>query len=109
MAKPDLDAMNLDELKALRKDVDRSIAQYEDRKRKDAMAALEAKAAEMGFALSDLTGSGAEAKKGKAAQPPKYAHPENPSMTWSGRGRQPKWILDAVADGRSKDDFLIGK
>ena len=108
MAKPDLDAMNHDELIALLKDVDRSIAQYEDRRRKDAMAALEAKAAEMGFALSDLTGSGAKATKAKAAQPSKYAHPENPSMTWSGRGRQPKWILDAVADGRSKDDFLIG-
>lgn len=25
----------------------------------------------------------------------KYRHPENPELTWSGRGREPKWLAEA--------------
>ncbi len=61
----------------------------------------------MGFTLAELTGGGTS--KRKAAQPPKYRHPENPSTTWSGRGRQPGWITEAVENGQSMDAFLIDK
>lgn len=27
---------------------------------------------------------------------PQFAHPENPGLTWSGRGRTPSWVLDYV-------------
>lgn len=27
---------------------------------------------------------------------PQFAHPENPALTWSGRGRTPSWVLDYV-------------
>ena len=27
---------------------------------------------------------------------PQFAHPENPGLTWSGRGRTPTWVLDYV-------------
>lgn len=46
----------------------------------------------------------------RASSPPapKYRHPENPELTWSGRGRRPGWIRDAVGAGRSLSDFEIG-
>lgn len=99
-----LDSMSLDELKQLRKDVDKAIESYEKRKRQEAVAAAEAAAQQHGFKLADITGGKA---KGGAANPPKYAHPQNPSLTWSGRGRQPKWIKEGLAAGKSLDDFLI--
>ena len=40
---------------------------------------------------------------------PKYRNPENPSETWSGRGREPKWLQHQIANGKSKEDFLIVK
>jgi DNA-binding protein H-NS len=40
---------------------------------------------------------------------PKYRNPENPSETWTGRGREPKWLQHQIASGKSKDDFLISK
>jgi|ERR1700730_8288258 len=40
---------------------------------------------------------------------PKYRNPENPSETWSGRGREPKWLQHQIAAGKSKADFLIAK
>lgn len=102
----DLDAMSLGDLKKLQSQVNTAIKTYEERQRKTALAELEAKAAEMGFSLSELTGqSGRKAK----VNPPKYRNPEDPTQTWSGRGRQPAWIKDALARGEDLDTFLIVK
>ncbi|MBH1489506.1 MULTISPECIES: H-NS family nucleoid-associated regulatory protein [Stenotrophomonas] len=38
---------------------------------------------------------------------PKYRNPANPSETWSGRGRQPRWLAALVQKGMAPSDFLI--
>jgi DNA-binding protein H-NS len=38
---------------------------------------------------------------------PKYRNPENESETWSGRGKQPRWLQAFTSKGRVLDDFLI--
>lgn|SRR5690625_859189 len=38
--------------------------------------------------------------------PPKYRNPAT-GQTWSGRGRSPRWIVEAEQQGRSRDEFLI--
>lgn len=106
MAEINLDEMPLDELKRLRKDVEKAISSFENRKRSEALAAAEAAAQENGFTLSELTGMVARSRKPKT--PAKYRHPENPELTWSGRGRRPAWISEAVDAGRSLSDFEIG-
>ncbi|MGR3322284.1 MAG: H-NS histone family protein [Pseudooceanicola sp.] len=102
----DLDKMSLEELKKLRKDADNAIRTYQDRERKKALVALEEKAAEMGFSLSELTGPGGKSRK---VHPAKYRHPDDATMTWSGRGRQPGWIKEILASGGNLDDYLIRK
>jgi DNA-binding protein H-NS len=37
----------------------------------------------------------------------KYRDPANPDNTWSGRGRMPKWLSEAVAAGLSKEKFKV--
>lgn len=103
----DLTNFSLDELKKLQKDVTKEISAFESRKRKEALAAAEAAAREAGFSLSDLLGSGKNSPKPPAI--PKYQHPENSAVVWSGKGRQPTWFKEAVAAGRSPDDLLIRK
>ncbi len=44
-------------------------------------------------------------KLGKVA--PKYRNPENPKETWTGRGKQPRWLAALTAKGRSLGDFVI--
>ena len=39
----------------------------------------------------------------------KYRNPDNSSETWSGRGREPKWLAEKIAAGRPRDNFLIEK
>src|SRR5206468_7350413 len=38
---------------------------------------------------------------------PKYRNPDNPSETWSGRGRQPRWLVAQLRAGGRIDDFSI--
>jgi DNA-binding protein H-NS len=39
---------------------------------------------------------------------PKYQNPNEPSETWSGRGKQPRWLTAALKTGHTIDDFVIG-
>lgn len=36
----------------------------------------------------------------------KYRHPDNPELTWSGRGREPKWLEQARDDGYDESALL---
>jgi DNA-binding protein H-NS len=38
---------------------------------------------------------------------PKFKNPQDPSQTWSGRGKQPRWIAELLAVGGQLDDFRI--
>jgi DNA-binding protein H-NS len=40
---------------------------------------------------------------------PKYRNPERPSETWSGRGKQPRWLVAHLKSGKRIDDFAIRK
>ncbi|MDN5842327.1 MAG: H-NS histone family protein [Alcaligenaceae bacterium] len=37
---------------------------------------------------------------------PKYRHPDT-KATWTGRGKAPRWVTEAEAQGQSRDSFLI--
>lgn len=39
--------------------------------------------------------------------PPKYRNPANKEETWTGRGKQPRWLAALVAKGKKVEDFLI--
>ena len=49
-------------------------------------------------------------EKARRAYPkvrPKYRNPERPSETWSGRGKQPRWVSAHLKSGKEVDDLLI--
>jgi DNA-binding protein H-NS len=100
--------MNLDQLKQLKKDIEKAINSFEARRLAEARKALEAKAAELGVSLADILGT-TPAKRAKAAVAAKYRNPKNPDETWSGRGRKPRWLTVALTSvGAKMDDFLVG-
>lgn len=105
MAKQDLSALSLDELQALKKDVEKAIATFRDRQMQAARAELEALAREKGFSLTEIVGT--TGKKTRKPSVAKYRHPENPALTWAGRGRQPGWVKEALAQGKSLQDMAI--
>lgn len=38
---------------------------------------------------------------------PKYRHPTNPDLTWSGKGRRPAWLTDLLLEGTDLDALRI--
>lgn len=95
------------------------------KKRKPAAAVrrkINALAKAEGYTVAELFG-GAGAGTGRAARSPrkasstkgrklgkvapKYRNPAKPSETWTGRGKQPRWLAAETAKGRKVDDFLI--
>ena len=38
---------------------------------------------------------------------PKFRNPNNPSETWSGRGKMPRWLVILIASGRNRDEFRV--
>jgi DNA-binding protein H-NS len=103
--KIDLSKMTLDDLKSLRKDVDKAIGEFANRKRSEAMKEIQAVAKKHGMALDEIVGS--KPKKSKAKSPAKYRNPANAQETWSGRGRQPEWYKAALAAGKKPQQMAI--
>jgi DNA-binding protein H-NS len=65
-----------------------------------------------GTAPARSTKPAAKAAPKKARKPmgkvaPKYRNPANPAETWTGRGKQPRWLAAHTASGRGLDEFLI--
>jgi len=99
----DLDKLSLRELRDLRNKVEKAISTFEDRRKREALAAVETAAREFGFSLADL----ADAKSSRSKVAPKYANPADPEATWTGRGRKPRWIVEALDAGRKLEELEI--
>lgn len=105
MSKIDLVKLSLEDLKKLRKDVDKAIEDFAERKRAEVRKALEELARKHGMSLSEVLRTDTRRRKGKA--PAKYRNPDDPSQTWSGRGRQPGWYKKAVSSGIPPEKLKI--
>ena len=104
MKESQLEKMTLKDLKSLRNKVEKAIRSKHDRERVELRSKMRQMAEQAGFSLSDLFG-GKGGKRGPASA--KFAHPDDPSLTWSGRGRMPKWLSEKVKAGASPQDFRI--
>jgi DNA-binding protein H-NS len=101
----DLNELDLSELKKLQKDVEKAINEYQDRKMTEARQRLEAEARAMGFTLSEVVEGKRKANASKS--PPKYRHPEDSSVTWTGRGRKPAWVIEHLNAGRDMEELEL--
>lgn len=102
----DVDNMGLEDLKALKKSVDKALDTFEQRRLNAARKELEEKAKELGVSLSEVVGA---TKKGTMAPKvaAKYQNPSDSSQTWSGRGRQPVWYREAIEAGKTPEDLAL--
>jgi DNA-binding protein H-NS len=72
----------------------------------DVISEIKAKIAHYNLSASDLGLKGARrGRRAAASSAAKYRGPNG--ETWSGFGRQPQWLKDAVAAGKSKEQFAI--
>ena len=96
MAPIDLSGYDLAELKGLSFDIEQEVRRRARDERDRARERGHALAADAGIPLDALVN-----------KTPRYRNPADRGQTWTGRGRQPRWIAEALASGRSLDDFKI--
>jgi DNA-binding protein H-NS len=109
MTKEDL-AKEREAAKARLKEIEKAEAEYDGRRLKELKAEIEKMLADEGYTLNDIVegrGRSKRASGGAVKAPAKYRHPENASLTWSGRGRQPGWYKEALEAGKTPEDLLV--
>lgn len=99
----DLNSMSMDELWKLHEEVALELARK-----------LQAETTRLEQRLRQLRGADNASGLGRPRRayppvPPKYRNPTDPMQTWSGRGKQPRWVGSQIQAGRRLDDFLIDR
>ncbi|MCB4825351.1 H-NS histone family protein [Roseicella aerolata] len=110
-----LDSLSVGELRQIATAAEAKIRDKSEGEKRALKEEMERRAADLGISIRELfdePGQPARRGRGKAARKPegsgvapKYKGPDG--ELWSGRGRMPKWLQVAQAEGKSKDDFLI--
>jgi DNA-binding protein H-NS len=110
MKKIDLETMSVDDLWSLHEQISKILsARITSEKRE-----LEKRLAVLNRGIEGADAPQSYNANGKARRKyprvfPKYRNPQTPSETWSGRGKQPRWLVAAIKTGRKIDDFKIGE
>lgn len=109
MSKVDLAGYTLGELKCLQHDIERTIKERQQQEVQKAREQILAIAKQAGISVEELLGNAEKKAKTRSGQKvqPKYQNPKDISQTWTGRGRQPRWIAEELATGKKLDDFLM--
>jgi len=108
MAKVDLSDYNLSELKGLKAEVEKEIKARQQQEVTKAREQILAIAQGLGVSVKELLANGGAKSKGSSKKVQvQYQNPADNAQTWTGRGRQPKWIAEGLAGGKSLDDFKI--
>ncbi len=108
MAKVDLSDYNLSELKGLQAEIEKEIKARQQQGVTKAREQILAIAQGLGVSVEALLANGGTKSKssGKKVKV-QYQNPADNAQTWTGRGRQPRWIAEGLASGKSLDDFRV--
>ena len=104
----DINELSAVDLKELAIKIEKRVVEVEKENLHLALTEMRAIADRLGVAFEDVIAL----HKGRGRKPgtkvaAKYANPDDPSQTWTGRGRKPAWVHAALEAGKSIDDLTI--
>ncbi|WP_350559875.1 H-NS histone family protein [Psychrobacter sp. CAL346-MNA-CIBAN-0220] len=100
----DLDSLNVDELRAITENAQQLIAKKQHQRLYDAYTQFEKIAADSSSTIDEILKAGEKLEKKRSI---KYRNTDNNEETWTGRGRKPTWLVDALASGKDLEDFAV--
>jgi len=109
----DLSELTIEQLNDVIADAQRLIKAKKKAQLKTARAQLEKVAADYGYTLEELlSGKTVEVTEDTPAKTRKPVevrdrNPANDAETWTGRGKQPRWLAAAIATGKNLQDFAV--
>jgi len=102
-----LQDMSREALINLRAQIDSQLEKREGQRKIDALKAIEEVAEEYGFSIDELARATGKNRSGLMKGVPKYAHPQDKTKTWTGKGRKPTWFNEALSEGIAPADMEI--
>ena len=60
-----------------------------------------------GFTIEEILGQRVGKRKRPSGLPVQFRNPSNKDETWTGMGRQPNWLKEALAKDGNLEDFRI--
>ena len=99
----DLELMSVDELWALHEFASMELA----RKISTQKAKLDTRLRQLGLGALPHNTKMSHARRPYPKVFPKFRNPAEPSETWAGRGKQPRWLTAQLKSGKQIDDFRI--
>ena len=108
--KIDLDAMSVDEMWRLHEQIGQvlSVRLTSEKRELEKRLAQLRRESEVHSASTEALDVPRERRKYPRVYP-KYRNPDEPSETWSGRGKQPRWLVAALKTGHRIEEFIIGR
>jgi len=107
--KIEYEKMSTEDLSREREIIDALIVERHEKEKQALLTEFHQRARTLGIDLTELIGRGRSGGRGKkrGTVRPKYCHPDDPSRTWTGRGRKPKWVEKQLDASKSLEDLLI--
>ena len=103
----DLSALTVAQLRDLQQQIPVELKRREAQDKANILNEVRAFAKARGFALEELVGKEVKIKAPTGKVKVKYRHPENSTLEWTGRGRQPKWVAEWLVKGGTLDSLTV--
>ncbi|GAA5186513.1 H-NS histone family protein [Acinetobacter kookii] len=106
---PDISNLSVEELKRLQVEAEALIASKKDQAVEDAYQQILDIADNVGLSIEQILEFGASKRKKSTRKSvePRYRSKKNSADTWTGRGKQPRWLVAELESGAKLEDFLI--
>lgn len=104
-----MNELSVAELKSLQQEAENLIASKKEQEIQDAYKKVVEIAKSLDLTIEQLLEQGAQKRKSttRKSVEPRYRNTSNPKETWTGRGKQPRWLVAQLEQGTKLEDFLI--
>lgn len=101
-----INEMSADELKALISNAEAALVNQLREQRREVVTKMRELAASVGIQFEIIADEPIKSRR-LAVAAPKYRNPANHEQTWSGRGKRPKWFIEAIDAGVDPESMKI--
>lgn len=100
--------LSFEDCEQLQQHLDKTKNKIRQQKASAVRKQIEELAASLGLSVDEVMNTAqSQPKKAKKPVEPRYRDPSEPTNTWTGRGKQPRWLATKIAEGAKLQDFLI--
>ena len=103
MTEINLDKFSVEQLENLKASIDGAIEKRSNIELMALREQVDALVDASPFSLEEIL----EARPPRKPVVPKYQHPDDSNLTWTGRGRKPLWVIEQLENGQSIEALAI--